>query len=172
MDWLNQIFAKILSIFPTRSIIAPHERGIRITFGNRVRVLEPGWYLWWPIIQEIIFAEIVPQVVDLRTQSVKTKDGKNVIVGGGIQYRIINIKNAILNVQDFDKALETLALGIILEFVAKRTLEDCEDIETLKAEILDGVKNAAGSWGLKIQRIFVTDFGDARNFRLLKEREV
>jgi len=103
---------------------------------------------------------------------VNTKDGRNVIVGGGIQYKIISIKNAILNVQDFDKALETLALGIILEFVAKRTLKECEDIHALKAEILEGVKNAAGNWGLKIQRIFITDFGDARNIRLLKEREM
>ncbi len=145
--------------------------GLRITLGTRVRVLKPGFYLWWPLVQRMFVYEIIPQLVDLRCQSARTIDGKDVVVGGAIQYKIINIKNVILNIQDFDKALETLALGIILEFVNKRTLEDCNNVDELKREILDGVKNAAGNWGLKIQRIFITDFGNTRNFRLLNSQE-
>jgi len=111
--------------------------------------------------------EIQTQVVDLRSQSVRTKNGQSAIVSGAIQYSIKNVTKAIINVQDVDKALETLAIGIILEFVKNKTLDECQDIKALKEEILKGIKNAAQGWGLKIERIYITDLDKARNIRLL-----
>jgi len=92
------------------------------------------------------------------------------VVSGAIQYSISNAQKAILHIQDFDKSLEALALGIILEFASKRTLEECENIDLLKKEILQGIKAAAGDWGLRIQKIYITDLGEAKNFRLLTNK--
>ena len=167
MEWLKKIFDRLLSIFPRILILTPYEAGIRITFGKYIKVLGAGWYLFWPLIQRIAWMEIQTQVADLRTQSIRIKDNCDIIVSGAIQYNIKDIKKAIVNVQDIDKAIETLALGIILEFVKNRTLKECQDIETLKREILKGIKDAAQGWGLKIEKVFITDLGKVRNLRLL-----
>lgn len=172
MDWLRKIFDRLLSIFPRILILTPYEGGIRITLGKYVKRLGAGWYLFWPLIQRIVWMEIQTQVVDLRTQSIRIKDNCDIIVSGAIQYNIKDVKKAIVNVQDIDKAIETLALGIILEFVKNKTLEECQDIEILKKEILKGIKEAAQGWGLKIEKVFITDLGKVRNLRLLTNTNI
>jgi len=111
--------------------------------------------------------DIQTQVIDLRSQSVRTSDGQSVIVSGAIQYSVKDVRKAILNVQNVDTALEKLALGIILEFVKSKTVDECHDIEALKKEILRGIKEAAQGWGLKIERVFITDLDKTINIRLL-----
>jgi len=141
--------------------------GVVLTFGKRVSVKGAGWYVFWPLIQRIIWMDIKTQVVDLRNQSVRTKCGNSIVVSGAIQYYITDIKKAILDVQDLDKSITTLALGIILEFVKQRTLDECRDVNMLKAEILRGIRDAARGWGIKIEKVFITDLDRARNIRLL-----
>ena len=167
MEWLKEIFERLLSIFPRILILAPYESGIRLTFGKHLKVLDPGWYLYWPLIQRVVWMEVQTQVVDLRTQSVRTKDNFDIIISGAIQYSIKDVEKANVNVQDVDKSIETLSLGIILDFVKHKNLDDCQNIDILKSEILKGLKDAAKGWGLKIEKIFITDLGRTRNLRLL-----
>lgn len=167
MNWLQQIFNKILALFPMIVILVSYEAGVLFTFGKYAKVKGAGWYVIWPCFQRFLYLEIQTQVVDLRTQSIRTKDEKDVVISGAIQYSIRDIKKAICNVQNVDVSLETLALGIILEFVSNKTLKECQDSKDLKAEILKGMREAAQGWGVKIEKIFITDFGSTRNIRLL-----
>ena len=167
MDWLKDLINRLLSVFPRVWICSPAEAGVRITFGKYVSTKGAGIYLFWPLVQRVIWMEIKTQVVDLRSQSVRTKCGNSVVVSGAIQYYITDVKRAILDVQDLDKSLTTLALGIILEFVKQRTLEECRDVDVLKTEILKGIRDAAKGWGIKVERVFITDLDKTRNIRLL-----
>jgi len=167
MEWLKELFDRLLSIFPRIYIVAPYEAGIRITFGNRYKTKQAGWYIIWPLIQRFVWMEIQTQVVDLRTQSIRTKDGYDIVVSGAIQYSIKDVEKAIINVQDVDKSIETLCLGVILEFVKNKTLEECQNVVALKDEILRGLRDASKGWGLKIEKVYITDLGKTRNLRLL-----
>ena len=167
MDWLNRIFDKLLALFPQIWICPPDEAGVLITFGKFVSSKGAGWYLFWPIIQTIVRMEIKTQVTDLRNQSVRTKDGYSLVVSGAVQYYITDIKKAALDVQDLDRSLITLALGIIFEFVRQRTLDECYNVKELKVEILKGLRDAARGWGIKIEQVYITDLDRARNIRLL-----
>ena len=167
MEWLQEIFDRLMSIFPRIMMLPPYEAGIRMTLGKHIKVLTPGWYLYWPLIQELITMEVQTQVADIRTQSVRTADDKDIIVSGTIQYRINDIEKAICNVQDVDEALANLTLGIILDFVNKKTMSDLQNVESLKSELRKGMAEACSGWGVKIERVFITDLGHTRNIRLL-----
>jgi regulator of protease activity HflC (stomatin/prohibitin superfamily) len=167
MNWLQQIFHKILALFPMTIILTSYEAGVLFTFGKYAKAKGPGWYVVWPVIHKFVFMEVQTQVVDLRTQSIRTKDEKDVVISGAIQYSIRDVKKAICNVQNVDVSLETLALGIILEFVNNKTLKECHSSKDLKTEILKGMREAAQGWGVKIEKVYITDFGSTRNIRLL-----
>jgi len=122
MEWLKVIFDRLLSIFPRILILTSYEAAIRVTFGKYCKSKQTGWYIYWPLIQRVIWLEIQTQVVDLRTQSIRTKDNKDIIISGAIQYSIKDIKKAIENVQDIDKAIETISLGIVFNFVHSKSL--------------------------------------------------
>jgi regulator of protease activity HflC (stomatin/prohibitin superfamily) len=170
MEWLKELINRLLSIFPRVIILTPYEAGIRFTFGKNYKQINTGWYIYWPMIQRVESMEIQTQVIDLRNQSVRTKDGSSIVVSGAIQYSIRDIVKAIINVQDVDKALETLALGIILEFVKNKTIKEHQNIKALKDEIRKGIREAAQGWGLKIEKIYITDLDKARNIRLLTNK--
>lgn len=167
MEWLQRIFDKILSVFPMVHILTTYEAGVRFTFGKYPKKLGPGWYILWPLFQRIVWQEVQTQIVDLRNQSIRTSDSRDVVVSGAIQYNIYDMMKATCNVQNVDAALETLALGIILEYVNSRTLKECHDIKALKAEVLKGLRDCARGWGVKIEKVYITDLGVARNLRLL-----
>lgn len=170
MNWLTELFNRVFSIIPRIAIVAPDESGIRCTpkirNGIRVDTLNPGWYIWLPMFQQIDIIKVRTQVVDLRPQSVWTADGKELVVSGSIKYRVDSAAKAILDVFDYDENICTLALGIIFDFVSGQTLEGLDPIQ-LKDEILKGLREASRGWGLKIEVVYLTDIGRVRNIRVL-----
>ncbi len=167
MEWLRELISKIFAWLPRLYYITPDASGIRITLGKYYKLKGPGWYIYWPIVHEMSVISIMPQVKDLRGQSLFTKDMENVLISGAVTYRIIDASKAILSVQDYDKSLMNTALGTITEFVTSKTKKECMDISALKDEILKGLREEASGWGLKIMKIAITDFGDTKNIRII-----
>lgn len=167
MNWLINFIDRLFCFIPRPWIVEPDESGIRITWGNRVKDCPPGWYLWWPLFQVVQKIVVVPQVVDLRSQSIKTKDNHSIIVSAAIQYKVVEVRKTLLNVYDYDKSIQTLALGVIAEYVKNRTLEECQDFAAIREEIRKSVVDTMGNWGLKIQNIYITDLDEAKTIRVL-----
>jgi regulator of protease activity HflC (stomatin/prohibitin superfamily) len=171
MNWLLEIINKITSFIPRPVIIEPDEMGIRLTpkpLGNVwIKDLKPGIYIWVPLFQVVRKVVVVTQVTDLKNQCVRTKDGCSVVVSGAVQYRIAEVRKSLLNVHDADKGIQVLALGIIAEYIKSKTLEECQDYDALKEEIRKNLAEAMSNWGLKIQKVFITDLDKVNSIRIL-----
>jgi len=170
MEWLRELIQRLTCFIPRPLLLTDYEAGVRVTWGKWNKRIFSGLFWYIPLFQKIIYMEIQTQVVDLRGQSVQTKDGLSVIVSGAIQYSIKDVYKAIFNVQNVDVSLETLALGIILEYVKKHTLKECQEEMVLNKEILKGIKEAAQGWGVKIEKVYITDLDKTRNIRLIGNR--
>lgn len=170
MEWLTNILETLRNIFPKTFTVFPDEGGVRITFGTKVKSLKPGWYIYWPIIQHVEKLSITPQAIDLRPQSVRASDGTDMVISGAILYRISDARKAILDVQDYDRSLQVLALGVIAEFVG---IHNCRlEISELREVILTGVRDEATGFGLKIMKVYITDLGCAKNLRVLGDAAI
>ena len=170
MKVLDQIFAAILKLVPRLILIQPDEAGIRVTLGTREKILASGWYFFWPLIQDVPFATVTTQVIDLRPQSVFTRSGRNLTISGIIKYKVTDIRKAMLDVQDYDRSLQALSLGVLLSILS--TTLDVEDLSPneIGERVLKGIREEAVGWGLKIQKVYISDFGPVRNIRLLTDR--
>ncbi len=166
MNWLVNLIDKLFAFVPRLLIVEIDEAGIRTTLGKHVKVLEPGWYIYWPLIQQEYVIGVTPQVVDLRPQSV-CYEGCDYCISGAIQYRIRDIRAANFNVQDFDTALQNLALGVISEYVNSLESDKFLTVPEIKIAVLKGIKENARGWGLDIMKIFVTDLGSTKNVMVL-----
>lgn len=167
MEWLADLLKNLRDFLPRKYFINPDEGGVRITLGKHVKTLTPGWYYYWPVIQECEGMNTSPQVVDLRPQSAMTKDFVDIAISGGIKYRVSDSKKALLDVQDYDKSIQTLALGIICEFISSHKFEDLSDLTDLREMILSGVRDEAAGMGLKIMKVYITDIGRTKNIRMM-----
>lgn len=164
---LLQLFTDLI---PRIRKIDPDEGGIRtspnVWKDTTVTELTSGWWIEWPILHNFEIIKTRTQVVDLRPQSVKTKCGQSIVVSGCLRYKVRTPRLAILNCLDYDKNVQTTALGIIFDYVSEHRLEDIKWNE-LKEAILAGVKTASRGWGLEIEEVKLSDFGDALNYRVL-----
>lgn len=169
MQWLSDLFSKLFRFVPILRLVDPDEGCLRITCGKRARIHGPGWYWIWPAIQRFYTLTVTPQIVDVRPQSLLTRDGRNMVVGVGIRYRVKNVESAILAVNDYEKSIQVLTLGLLAEYIGSRNYNDCRDVTVLNDYVMKRVKEEARGWGLEIQKVYVTDFGVATNIRLLTD---
>lgn len=167
MDFLSKIYETIRKLIPRIVLVAPDEAGVRVTLGKYEKTLVPGWYWLWETFQQIYYMTITPCWVDLRGQSVFAKYGKNMTVSGAVRYRITDARKALLSINDVDKSLATLALGIILEYIGEREVIECTNPARLAEEILKGVREQASGWGVKVMEVKITDWGTTQNLRVI-----
>jgi len=167
MEWITRLFNYIFNLFPRLYTVTPDNGGVRITLGKYVKTLKPGWYIVFYMFQETRLINVVPQIIDLRPQSTITKDKKNVIISGAIKYRISDARKALLEVENFDTSIQNMAIGIIQEHSSNHTFDELTDIDNTRDVILKGIKEEAKGMGIYIMRVYITDIGLTRNFRIL-----
>jgi regulator of protease activity HflC (stomatin/prohibitin superfamily) len=169
MQWLANLIERLFSFIPRFFFVEPDEGGIRTTLGKYVKVCASGWYIHWPLIQSVRKTVVVQQLADLKNQSIRTKDGVNIVVSGGIQYVVEDVKKVLLNVHDYDKGIQIKALDIIAQYAKDKTLNECQDFEALKKQIKQGLASNVWQWGIKIQDILITDLVEGRSIRILSD---
>ena len=167
MKWLEELINRVLSLIPRLQLINPDEGAIRITLGNHIKDCGPGWYLYWPLIQVFCVIAVMPQVPDVRPQSVLTSDGQSFTVSGAVKYRIRDVRKAVLNIQDYDVSIQTLMCGVIIRYCSTHTVDELLNVELLEADIKKELQKEARGWGIEIMSCYITDMGSAINLRLL-----
>jgi len=170
MTWLTRLIDRLLSIFPRLVVVAPDETGVRYTpgiiQGVHVTNLTPGYWIYWPLIQNIETIQCKTQVKDLRPQSVWTTDRVEMTVSGAIRYRVRSARKALLEVYDYDQNIQAVALGIIQQYIRNHILVEL-DTQQIAEEVLKGVREASAGWGLYIEKVYITDIGRTQNIRIL-----
>jgi len=166
MEWLNKLVESFLKLIPTIWLVYPSCMGLRVTLGKYIKVCKPGWYLWWPLIQHASQISVVTQVLDLRHQSVTSKSGEALVVSGAMQYTVTSIKDAFLKVDDWDDAIQRLALGTIMQFVSEHDTEEVT-AEALQHYVLAQIHYQLSQWGINLERVFITDLAKSRTLKVL-----
>jgi len=171
--WILSLIETLTGFIPRPAIIRTDEGGFRQVpkpwGGTWLTEMKAGqWYFLIPWIMEHEIIKIKPQVVDIRSQSVLTKDNIDIVVSTSIRYYVKDWMKAQLEVLDYDKSLQTIALMVVEEFIEKHTLEELKGSrEVLKSNLLRAVKDESRGWGLQIQSVGITDIGRTFNLRLL-----
>jgi len=166
MHWVLNVLDKIFCWFPRLTFVEPDESGIRVTFGRRVKDLESGWYWYCPLFQNVRKVNVMSQVIDLPEQVLTTQDGKTIYVSGGIVYSIKHPRKAILNVQDYDEAIQVIGMRYITQYVMEHMFEACKDIEAVCKGIYDAVRKHGFRWGIEVEEAFLTDIAEGKVVRI------
>lgn len=155
-EFVQIILSNLMQLMPFR-IVRSYERGVRWTFGRNPVALDPGlrWCIWFRHSTEI-FA-VVDFVLNLPTQSVRTKDGKEVVFSSNITLRIADPVKHYCAVQDFKQSVSDLAMTHLHRKIRGKVAADIDLTETerqLKATLGDKLKE----WGGEVLFVGFTDF--------------
>ena len=168
MDIMKHL-EKASKLFPRFATVFPYERGVFLRMGKYKKTLKPGLYFCFPVIDEVQKLDVTPQVINLPNQSVTTKDDKILAVSGAVEYSIHDVRKALLEVQNFDASLQNLSMGVIGNYAKQRTYGDCIKLDGFEQEVIEGIRNRASEWGLKVTRFWITDLAKHHVYRLMTQ---
>jgi regulator of protease activity HflC (stomatin/prohibitin superfamily) len=164
-DKLIEFLLSIINEIIPWVMVEQYNKAICLRFGKFNRKLEPGFRWKIPYFEKVLEHTVVTTTLPLPPQSLITSDKKPVVIKAIIKYNIEDIETFLLEIWDPIDALSDMSQGIIKNIVVENTLEVLNDSK-IDAIITTKAKKEAKKWGIDIEKVTITNFGEIRSIRL------
>ena len=153
------IFLLVLFAISAIKVIREYERAIVFRLGRLLPEPKgPGLFLLIPIVDRMVKVDLRTITLNIPPQEVITKDNVPVRVNAVAYFRIVEPKDAIVQVENFmvatSQIAQTTLRAVLGQHVLDELLSEREKINAILQEIIDG---ATGPWGIKISIVEVKD---------------
>src|SRR6476619_7279364 len=155
------IIAVLLVIFLLAAIkvAREYERGIIFRLGRLLAEPKgPGLFLLIPIVDRMVKVDLRTITLNIPPQEVITKDNVPVRVNAVAYFRIVEPKNAIVQVENFMVATSQIAQTTLRSVLGQHLLDELlserDKINAILQEIID---TQTAPWGIKVSVVEVKD---------------
>jgi regulator of protease activity HflC (stomatin/prohibitin superfamily) len=163
-DKLIEIITRFWNDILPFIIVEQWNEAIHLRLGKYHRTLKAGIWIKIPFFDSIIETAVITQTVNLPAQTLTTLDEQGIVLKALIRYRVVNVKNYLLNVMHANDVLVDTTMGMIRDIVELTTWADLIDVnEQITAEVKEFVEK----WGIEIEKITITDLAIVKTFRIL-----
>jgi len=160
-SYLIPILALILILLMiNKSIVTfnEYERGVVFKFGKFNRIAGPGWEIIFPLVERYVKVDLRLEVVALGPQEVVTKDKVRFLVSPEIFMYVSNPKDAVLNVQNYKKAVMQYVTSAVTHIAGDSTSDyivaHMNEISDMLGHAIEHIINTPGKeWGVVVPRI-------------------
>ena len=151
--WTSFLLVIILLASSFR-ILREYHRGVVFMLGRFWKVKGPGLILIIPGIQQMVRVDLRTVVFDVPSQDVISRDNVSVKVNAVVYFRVVDPKNAILQVEDYMNATNQLAQTTLRAVLGKHELDEMlAERETLNLDIQKALDAQADTWGIKVSNV-------------------
>ena len=144
----------LLLVMAAIRILREYERAVVFQLGRFWRVKGPGLILVIPIIQQAVKVDLRIRVVDVPTQDIISRDNVLVKVNAVVYYRVMDARNAIIQVEDFMNATSQLAQTTLRSVLGQHELDEMlAERERLNTDLQRILDEQTESWGIKVANV-------------------
>jgi regulator of protease activity HflC (stomatin/prohibitin superfamily) len=137
-------------------VLKEYERGVVFRLGRVIDTKGPGLIIIIPIIDRLVRVGLRTITMDVPPQDVITRDNVSVKVNAVIYYRVMDPRNAVIEVEDYHFATSQLAQTTLRSILGEAELDELlasrEKINMKLQEIIDA---ATDPWGIKVTTVEV-----------------
>ena len=167
---LIDLFIEVIDIFRCWVVVDEFEAGILLRLGKFHREISPGFcFKLFAFDRELIVRTSIT-TMELRPQSLITKDGTLIVTNAIIKYQVVKAKPFLLEIWDATDVLKDVTMGALRRTIKTYTYEDIIsgdfEVENTCARL---VRQEVNPYGFKIHKITLTDFGKFKTIRLLQD---
>jgi regulator of protease activity HflC (stomatin/prohibitin superfamily) len=149
----------VLFLFAAIKVAREYERGIIFRLGRLLPEPKgPGLFILIPIVDRMVKVDLRTITLNIPPQEVITKDNVPVRVNAVAYFRIVEPKNAIVQVENFmvatSQIAQTTLRAVLGQHVLDELLSEREKINSILQEIIDG---QTSPWGIKVSIVEVKD---------------
>jgi len=136
------------------TFVQQYQRAVTLTFGKLTSVKEPGFRLYFPIIQTMYKVDLRTRVHELLPQHIITKDNVSSSVTAVIYYHIENAEKAVLRVTDVDLGIHQLAQTELRDLLCQKEFNAIlENRDEYSKIITQKVESRCADWGVIVEHI-------------------
>jgi regulator of protease activity HflC (stomatin/prohibitin superfamily) len=149
----------ILFLWSAIKVAREYERGIIFRLGRLLpQPKGPGLFLLIPIVDRMVKVDLRTVTLNVPPQEVITKDNVPVRVNAVAYFRIVEPKDAIVQVENFmvatSQIAQTTLRSVLGQHVLDELLSEREKINSILQGIID---EATAPWGIKVSIVEVKD---------------
>jgi len=156
LDWILIIIGLIVLIIVLKSIliVKQYESGLIFRLGKVSRILKPGINLIIPFIEYPVKVDIRTKVIDIPPQEMITRDNAAVSIDAVVYYRVVDIKKALLEVQNYEYAIINLAQTTLRAIIGSMELDEVlNKREYINSKLLENLDKDTDTWGVKVEKV-------------------
>src|SRR5918996_737482 len=151
---LIPIVLLVLFVISAVRILREYERAVVFQLGRFWKVKGPGLILVVPIIQQAVKVDLRIRVHDIPSQDIISRDNVLVKVNAVVYYRVMDARNAIIQVEDFVMATSQLAQTTLRSVLGQHELDEMlAEREKLNADLQRILDEQTESWGIKVSNV-------------------
>jgi regulator of protease activity HflC (stomatin/prohibitin superfamily) len=140
--------------FLTIKVLREYERAVVFFLGRVQRVFGPGIIFIIPGVQQIVRVDLRIRVFDVPAQDVITRDNVSVKVNAVVYFRVVDPRNAIIQVANFLEATSQLAQTTLRAVLGKHELDTLlAEREKLNLDIQTVLDQQTDAWGIKVSNV-------------------
>ena len=153
------LFLVVLFLFAAIKVAREYERGIIFRLGRLLAEPKgPGLFLLIPIVDRMVKVDLRTITLNIPPQEVITKDNVPVRVNAVAYFRIVEPKNAIVQVENYmvatSQIAQTTLRSVLGQHVLDELLSERDKINQILQSIID---EATSPWGIKVSIVEVKD---------------
>lgn len=144
----------IVLLFSAFKVLREYERGVVFMLGRFWKVKGPGLIIIIPGLQQMVRVDLRTIVMDVPSQDVISRDNVSVQVNAVIYFRVIDPKNAIIQVERYWDATSQLAQTTLRSVLGQHELDEMlSERDKLNADIQKILDEHTDSWGIKVANV-------------------
>jgi len=153
------LFLVVLFLISAIKVAREYERGIIFRLGRLLpQPKGPGLFILIPIVDRMVKVDLRTITLNIPPQEVITKDNVPVRVNAVAYFRIVEPKNAIVQVENFMVATSQIAQTTLRSVLGQHLLDELlserDKINAILQEIID---ESTSPWGIKVSIVEVKD---------------
>ncbi len=148
------------------------ERVVVLRLGRFSSIKGPGVIFIIPIVDRAIFTDTRILTLDIPKQMVITKDNVPVSINGVVYFRVIQVADAIIKVQNYIFAMSQYAQATLRDVIGGMTLDQLlAEREKIGKEIEMMVEKESANWGLEVSNIKIQDIDMPEELKKMMSRQ-
>src|SRR5437764_7127914 len=149
-----------------------YERGVMFRLGRLVATRGPGVVWKIPIVDQIVKVDLRTITLNIPPQEVITKDNVPVRVNAVAYFRIVEPRDAIVQVENFMVATSQIAQTTLRSVRGQHVLDELlSEREKINAILQSIIDEATGPWRIKVSIVEVKDVEIPANMQQVMARQ-
>ena len=151
---------------------AQWEKGVVFRLGKFSAIKGPGLFFIIPVVDQVTIVDTRIRAVDIPAQQMITKDNVPVKINGVIFFKVEEVSDAIIKVQDYRYAITQYAQTALRDVIGQMSLDQLlSEREQIAKMIEAAVEKDTEGWGLEVTGINIQDVEMPEDLKKMMSRQ-